>query len=74
MMRPFVVPVKIRLHTCIDASKVRTLRDPCDPDSRSNKPSTMTLRYHIANRPMPSPRKRDAGLRAWFAHEGVTLT
>jgi hypothetical protein len=34
----------------------------------------MTLRHPIANRPMPSPRKRDAGLRAWFAHEGVFLT
>jgi len=34
----------------------------------------MTLRNHIANRPIASLRKRDAGLRAWFAYEGVTLT
>ncbi|RMH90741.1 hypothetical protein EBB59_09820 [Lysobacter pythonis] len=54
------------------------LRCRCESAQRvffeSSTLSIMPNPHYIANRPMPSPLKRVAGLRAWFAYEGKRPT
>lgn len=57
------MPARLRLRCAAFADPVSAFR--------RRTTQTMSVTNHIANRLIPSPRKRDAGLRAWFAYEGA---